>query len=77
MYIQYLPLNKYVYSSDFGDCLMASSISEYILSFFSFSCSLKNLPVPKIDESIDAVSIKPAELNSSIVGRSDNFCILK
>ena len=27
-----------------------------------------------IDESIDDVSIKPAELNSSIVGKSDNFC---
>ena len=35
--------------------------------------SLKNFPVPNIDLSILEVSIKPAELNSSTVGRSDNF----
>jgi hypothetical protein len=44
-----------------------------MLSFSAFDCSLKNLPVPKIDESIELVSMSPAELNSSIVGKSDNF----
>ena len=38
---------------------------------------MKNFPVPKIDLSIAAVSIKPADPNSSIVGKSVNFCILK
>ena len=36
-------------------------------------CSEKNLPVPKIDEFTDEASIRPAEPNSSIVGKSDNF----
>ena len=40
-------------------------------------CSLKNFPVPKIDLSILDVSISPAEPSSSIVGKSDNFWILK
>ena len=33
----------------------------------------KTYPVPKIDESILDVSIKPAELNSSTVGKSVSF----
>ena len=48
-----------------------------MLSFLACDCSLKNLPVPKIDESTDSVSISPAEDNSSTVGKSDNFLILK
>ena len=32
---------------------------------------MKNLPVPKIDESTDPASINPAEDSSSIVGKSD------
>ena len=35
------------------------------------------MPVPKIEVSIFALSINPAEVNSSILGKSDNFCKLK
>ena len=48
-----------------------------MLSFLSCDCSLKNLPVPKIDESTEPGSIRPAEESSSTVGKSDNFLILK
>ena len=43
----------------------------------SCDCSLKNLPVPNIEESTDPASINPAEESSSIVGKSDSFFILK
>ena len=36
-------------------------------------CSLKNLPVPKIDLSMLEVSISPADPNSSTVGKSEVF----
>ena len=48
--------------------------SSVISSLIVFDdCSEKNLPVPKIDEFTDEASIRPAEPNSSIVGKSDNF----
>ena len=37
----------------------------------------KKESVPNIDESIFPLSIKPADVNSSIFGKSDNFCKLK
>ena len=37
----------------------------------------KNLLVPNIEELMADVSIRPAVPSSSIVGKSDNFCILK
>ena len=35
------------------------------------------IPVPKIDESIVELSIKPADVSSSTFGKLDNFCRLK
>ena len=37
----------------------------------------ENLPVPKIDESTLALSISPADVSSSIFGKSVSFCKLK
>ena len=48
-----------------------------MFSFFSFTCSLKNLPVPKIEVSTFELSINPADESSSIFGKSDNFWRLK
>ena len=72
-YIQLFRLNKYLYLSVSGAFLIASSISSYIFCFSLIDCSLKNFPVPNIDLSMLNVSIKPAEPNSSTVGKSDNF----
>ena len=46
-------------------------------SFFSFACSLKNLPVPKIEVSTFELSINPADESSSIFGKSDSFLEVK
>ena len=72
-----LGLNKYNYSSLLGVSSITLSIFSYKSSFFLDDCSLKNLLVPNIEESIEASSIKPAELSSSTLGRSVNFSILK
>ena len=39
-----------------------------MFSFFSFTFSLKNLPVPKIEVSTFELSINPADESSSIFG---------
>ena len=44
-----------------------------MFSFFSFTCSLKNLPVPKIEVSTFELSINPADESSSIFGTGKFF----